>query len=261
MVTPGVSWRSNADILPGVAGTLQRAGAHIVRRAAATGLAGLAVSLFVGVMAFAFSTSPAEQPGQEPAALFLSASAKAAEVRTLSAVRPSVVEATSVSVVPVNEQALLASRLDDADLDAEFAPLEAPGGPVVAGAVATPEPRVAAAAFTSTPPLAAGDRIQATISFYYCQRGEQGLHPGDGGKFCGVMRDGDVVYPGAAACDYAYLGQRFRIQGDPLDRVYTCADTGSAVHGLHRDIWFMTSDEGWAWQLDVGQVAVIEVVE
>ena len=65
---------------------------------------------------------------------------------------------------------------------------------------------------------------------------------------------------GAAACDVAYLGQQFRIEGDPLGRVYKCADTGSAVHGLHRDIWFHSSSEGWNWQRSVGQAATIEIL-
>ena len=113
---------------------------------------------------------------------------------------------------------------------------------------------------TATPELRPGDRVLATVSFYYCVEGA-GPHPsGDGGGFCGAMRDGLVVYPGAAACDYAYLGQRFRIQGDPSRRVYECNDTGSAVHGLHRDIWFHTSDDGWRWQLLVGPQAVLEIV-
>ena len=108
--------------------------------------------------------------------------------------------------------------------------------------------------------LAPGDRVTATVSFYYCELGPKGRHPGDGGNFCGVMRDGTVVYDGAAACAYEYLGQQFRIEGDPTGRVYRCADTGSAVHGQHRDIWFMSSDEGWEWQLKVGQVATIEIL-
>ena len=113
---------------------------------------------------------------------------------------------------------------------------------------------------TATPTLRPGDRVLATVSFYYCVEGA-GPHPsGDGGNFCGAMRDGLVVYPGAAACDYEYIGQRFRIQGDPSQRVYECNDTGSAVHGLHRDIWFHTSDDGWRWQLAVGPQAVLEIV-
>lgn len=242
-------------------------------------------------MAFAFTTSPANRP-EETAARFITNNPKTSEVRALSAARPSEVEGTAVSVIPVNEQALLASR-DDAPTadttnatDAAIASTPAQGAaqpPASSGLVSADTivataaaeaarddagddgERVVAAAMTApagtTPPLGVGDRIQATLSFYYCERGERGLHPGDGGNFCGVMRDGDVVYPGAAACAYVYLGQRFRIEGDPTERTYTCADTGSAVHGLHRDIWFMDSDEGWSWQLDVGQVAIIEIVE
>ncbi|MYE31887.1 MAG: hypothetical protein F4X80_04365 [Chloroflexi bacterium] len=115
-----------------------------------------------------------------------------------------------------------------------------------------------AAHSTATPELQPGNRVVATVSFYYCTA-DSG-HPGDGGAWCGAMRDGTVVYPGAAACDYEYLGQQFRIEGDPTGRVYTCNDTGSAVHGLHRDIWFRTNAEGWSWQRDVGRRVVIEIV-
>jgi len=110
------------------------------------------------------------------------------------------------------------------------------------------------------PLLTAGDRVEVSLSFYYCVEGTSGMPSGDGGGFCGAMRDGTVVYPGAAACDYAYLGQTFRIVGDTSDTVYRCADTGSAVHGLHRDIWFNNSDDGWAWQGEVGSVATIEIL-
>ena len=111
-----------------------------------------------------------------------------------------------------------------------------------------------------TPALRPGDRIGVSVSFYYCEAGGKTAARGDGGGFCGAMRDGTVVYNGAAACDFVYLGQRFRIEGDPLGRIYRCADTGSAVHGLHRDVWFGSSDDGWAWQRSVGQAATIEVL-
>jgi hypothetical protein len=74
------------------------------------------------------------------------------------------------------------------------------------------------------------------------------------------MRNGDVVHPGAAACDVAYLGQRFIIEGDPTGRTYVCADTGGGVHRQHRDIWFLSNSEGWAWQAAVGRTAVIEIL-
>jgi hypothetical protein len=112
----------------------------------------------------------------------------------------------------------------------------------------------------ATPQMRAGDRVLATVSFFYCSS-VAGEASGDGGGFCGTMRDGSVVYAGAAACDVEYLGQRFRIEGDPTGRIYRCADTGSAVHGLHRDIWFPDNYSGWVWQLEVGYRVVIEIVE
>jgi hypothetical protein len=109
--------------------------------------------------------------------------------------------------------------------------------------------------------LQPGAQVSATVSYYYCQQGTNARGIGDGGGFCGHMRDGDIVYPGAAACSYDYLGQHFRIIGDPLERVYTCADTGSAVHGQHRDIWFLNSDDGMNWQAVVGRNITIEILE
>ncbi|MSQ30976.1 MAG: hypothetical protein EXR64_02975 [Dehalococcoidia bacterium] len=151
--------------------------------------------------------------------------------------------------VPVREQPFEASRIET--------PLPGP-------ATTAPDALVRATRVTpgagGTPSLAAGDRLSVSVSFYYCEAGGQTPARGDGGGFCGAMRDGSVVYNGAAACDHAYLGQHFRIEGDPLKRIYRCADTGSAVHGLHRDIWFHTSGDGWAWQRSVGEAATIEIL-
>lgn len=232
-----------------------------MRRATAAGLGGLTVALFVGVMSFAFTTSAAGQ-SSETVTRYLSTASKTAELRALSAVRPQVAAATAVSVVPVNEQALLASR--EVEDESEFPLLAGPTVEELEAATATASATAAVASAAeapdTTPGLQVGDRVTATVSFYYCRPGSEGLHPGDGGGFCGYMRNGDLVYSGAAACAYTYLGQRFRIQGDPLRRIYTCADTGNAVLGLHRDIWFYDSDDGWAWQLDIGQAAIIEIV-
>lgn len=112
----------------------------------------------------------------------------------------------------------------------------------------------------ATPKLIPGDRPVVTVSFYYCEEVPGAYEQGDGGGFCGRGRDGSPVRSGMAACDVAYLGQRFRIDGDPTGRTYVCADTGSAVHGLHRDIWFMDNRDGWIWQLETGTVAAIEVL-
>ena len=109
------------------------------------------------------------------------------------------------------------------------------------------------------PELSTGDRVTVSLSFYYCEH-SAGTPRGDGGGFCGVMRDGSSVYPGAAACDIAYLGQLFRIEDDPASLIYRCADTGSAVGAEHRDIWFQSSAEGWRWQLGIGRSAAIEIL-
>ena len=151
--------------------------------------------------------------------------------------------------------------IPDAALSSALTAARVPASETASQSVAaTAPPPAEAASAVVTGDLAPGDRVTATLSFYYCELGPKGRHPGDGGNFCGIMRDGTVVYEGAAACAYEYLGQQFRIEGDPTGRVYRCADTGSAVHGQHRDIWFMSSDEGWEWQLEVGQVATIEIL-
>ncbi len=223
-------------------------------------------------MSFAFTTRPAGQ-SQESVARYLTVTGRAVDLGQISAERTAEAVAsfvpggadeqrgssstgharlTSLSRVTIPDPALAgalaATRVTSAS--ASSVAVESPAAPAVAAEVAA----------SAGAALVPGDRVTATVSFYYCQLGVKGRHPGDGGNFCGVMRDGSVVYEGAAACAYEYLGQQFRIQGDPTGRVYRCADTGSAVHGLHRDIWFMSSDEGWEWQLEVGQVATIEIL-
>lgn len=265
-----------------MAGTIQRAGGEIIRRSTAAGLGGLAIALLVGVMSFALTTRPAGQQ-QESVARYLTMPARMVELGSASAERttqsvadllpggeslPSV--ADSVNARPLEAsfasvfvpdggapRALQAERVSMAEDGAATAVVEAPPPPAEAAAVSVAPPAPPA---PSEPALVPGDRVTATVSFYYCEVGPKGRHQGDGGNFCGAMRDGSIVYPGAAACAYTYLGQRFRIIGDPIDRVYTCADTGSAVHGLHRDIWFMSSDDGWEWQLELGQSATIEIL-
>lgn len=113
---------------------------------------------------------------------------------------------------------------------------------------------------STRPDFTPGTRVEVTLSYYYCTAGPSGRRVGDGGGFCGTMRNGVRVHSGATACAHRYLGQRFRIIGDPTARTYTCEDTGSAVHGLHRDVWFQTADAGRSWLRAVGQRAVIEIV-
>jgi len=225
-------------------------------------------------MSFAFTTRPAGQQ-QESVARYLTMPGRVIELgqasagHTTQAVASLVPGGADSSVAPENpdldtSRAMAVVPVPDPSIVAALASAQAlvsAGEAAAAVEVAAPPPaEVAVAADISEPALAPGDRVTATLSFYYCEVGPKGRHVGDGGNFCGVMRDGTVVYDGAAACAYAYLGQQFRIIGDPTGRVYRCADTGSAVHGQHRDIWFMSSDAGWEWQLEVGQVATIEIL-
>ena len=104
------------------------------------------------------------------------------------------------------------------------------------------------------------ETVEASLSYYYCNQGSVAASIGDGGGWCGAMANGEVVHEGAAACDRAHLGQRFRIVGDPLGLTYTCKDTGSAVHGQHRDIWFDISDDGYRWIVGVGYTAQVQIL-
>ncbi|MDA0256972.1 MAG: hypothetical protein O3C25_04425, partial [Chloroflexi bacterium] len=131
-----------------------------------------------------------------------------------------------------------------------------PGSVVTVRRANSAPPAVAAPA----PPAPLPGSGLGTITYYYCHQGANPRGIGDGGGFCGVMASGSVVYDGAAACAREFLGQRFRIAGDPTGRVYTCADTGSAVARENRDVWFADSDAGWEWWQAVGHHAEVEVL-
>jgi len=105
------------------------------------------------------------------------------------------------------------------------------------------------------------DYFETSITYYYCVPGENKASHGDGGGYCGGMANGETVHEGAAACKPGLLGQRFTIEGDPTERVYECTDTGGSVLQDHRDIWFMHSDEGYAWWLEVGERAFIHILD
>lgn len=218
----------NLDSLSRSAGrALRRA---LVRAAVAAGT-GLVVAVAIGVGAFVLGVRP-------PAAIGGATSAAASMIPTAPAELRSLFVRTeradpAPTVIPASARPFEASRAEAASTD--VAPVAAPL-------------------------LRAGDRIGVTVSFYYCEAGANPRVYGDGGGFCGHMRDGSVVRPGAAACDVSYLGQRFRIEGDPDQREYVCNDTGNLVHGLHRDIWFNVADDGADWLLKVGREAVIQVL-
>ena len=123
-----------------------------------------------------------------------------------------------------------------------------------AGAMTTPDPEPTAT------PEPAGVVVEARITYFYCNQGTIAAGIGDGGGWCGTMRNGEVVHEGAAACSRDNFGQRFRIIGDPLNLTYECKDTGSAVHGEQRDIWFENSDDALNWIRVVGDTAQVEIL-
>lgn len=249
MIVPSRGWSGPppADILPSVRRKLLKGLARSARRAALLTTLCLVVALGVGVGGFAASSEPSL------------ALASALTGTPSTPVTPPPASALSLPSTPAHASSAAGVAVPELAFE-----LSRTGAPIAETSVVGSEDVVRASRLvtpsTPTPTLHAGDRIKVTVSFYYCQFGTGSPARGDGGGFCGAMRDGSVVYNGAAACDYAYLGQRFRIEGDPLGRIYRCADTGSAVHGLHRDIWFGSSDEGWQWQRSVGQTATIEIL-
>jgi len=214
-----------------IRGSLGRALRRVFVRAAWAAGASFASAIAIGIGAFFLGVSPPEEIGGATSAAASMLPQGAGELRSMF-VRTERIEPTP-TVIPTNAQAFEASRAEAASTQVARIP---------------------------TPPLRAGDRIAASLSFYYCEPGTNPRVIGDGGGFCGHMRDGTIVRPGAAACDYGYLGQRFRVEGDPEQRDYVCNDTGNLVHGLHRDIWFNVADDGADWILKVGRSAVIEIL-
>lgn len=240
--------------------------------AQAAAVSALSLVLAVGVALATFAAAPLAEP---PTAFAAAAIAPAPEGPPALALRARLASATVARTILDQIHAGAERAATGADRASVDATLDAPRW--AAESVSALLPRTSdldavgalrargtsttlAVTTLGTPALADGDRVIAPITFYYCDRATPDSPIGDGGTFCGHMRDGDIVYSGAAACDFAYLGQRFRIVGDPTGRSYTCADTGSAVHGLHRDIWFQTSDEGVVWQLFIGRRAEIEIL-
>lgn len=243
-----------------MAGNFSGACRRVLRRAIAVSTGTFFLAITAGIVAW-FGAAPQSLPAaSQLAAVFTSP----AELRSGEALL-SEGDGSRPMVLAVSGGTLQAAQ---AALDAEVEPEPTPEA-ISATLAVVEQPAPPAPAPPAAPPperptleeLTAGQQVAATVSYYYCQQGSNPRGIGDGGGFCGAMRDGTVVYPGAAACAHAYLGQHFRIVGDPLERVYTCADTGSAVHGQHRDIWFMNSDDGMNWQAVVGRNITIEILE
>ena len=125
---------------------------------------------------------------------------------------------------------------------------------------ATPEPEPTATPEPEPTATPGGTTVEARITYFYCNQGTISASIGDGGGFCDHMANGEIVHEGAAACSRDNFRQRFRIIGDPNGLIYTCKDTGNAVHGEQRDIWFDNSDDGLNWIREVGTTALVEIL-
>lgn len=96
-------------------------------------------------------------------------------------------------------------------------------------------------------PAMGDDPRWTRITFYACIPG----------GYCHTTASGVQVAEGMAACDPSRLGQRFRIEGDPTGRTYTCTDTGN-FGGQWVDVWHYRAEDGWRWQAQVGSWAWVE---
>ena len=97
-----------------------------------------------------------------------------------------------------------------------------------------------------------GQEVVCDLTFYTCIGGY--------GAYCGTMANGQVVFPGAAACGYAFmLGQRFQIVDDPTGRIYECCDRGLGPYWWI-DIWFYDIAEGQAWRNQLGNPVTIRLL-
>jgi hypothetical protein len=99
-------------------------------------------------------------------------------------------------------------------------------------------------------PIPIGTKLASTTTFYACL----------GNGFCGRMANGEGVHASAAACSSNLaLGTKFRIDGDPSGRVFTCLDRG-ALTPTWVDVFFYDAADGWAWQANIGTSNTITIV-
>ena len=118
-------------------------------------------------------------------------------------------------------------RSDVAEPDAPTPEPTTGPAPAKAGADAVEE--------RAQPDLAAdgtgGQAVDVWITFYTCP------------PYCGDPAGPLPLGEGQAACDPAYMGRRFALNGAD----YVCNDTGSAVWGAHVDLFFWSAADGWAY--------------
>lgn len=83
--------------------------------------------------------------------------------------------------------------------------------------------------------------ISVYVTFYSCP------------PYCNHPAGPLPLAEGQAACDPAYMGRRFLLNGAE----YICNDTGSAVWGNHVDIFFWDEADGWAYLARYGTTGIL----
>ncbi len=81
-----------------------------------------------------------------------------------------------------------------------------------------------------------GNTTTVYISFYSCP------------PYCGDPSGPLPLADGQAACDWAYMGRRFLLNGQE----WICNDTGGMVQGAHMDLFFSSESEGWSYLSQYG---------
>jgi len=111
---------------------------------------------------------------------------------------------------------------------------------------ATPAPLVAPPSVPVVPepspiPEPVPGNIEVYVTFYSCP------------PYCGDPSGPLPLGEGQAACDWAYMGRRFTLNGQE----WICNDTGGLVHGNHVDLFFWDANNGWAYLAQYGTRGIL----
>jgi len=110
---------------------------------------------------------------------------------------------------------------------------------VVLDATATPVVPVVSELVSAPEPVQPDQGVYVT--FYSCP------------PYCGDPSGPLPLGEGQAACDWAYMGRRFLLNGQE----WICNDTGGLVHGNHVDLFFWDANNGWAYLAQYGTRGVL----
>ena len=96
-----------------------------------------------------------------------------------------------------------------------------------------------------TIPPTESPKMPMYVTFYSCP------------PYCGDPSGPLPLGEGQAACDWAYMGRRFTLNGHE----WICNDTGGLVHGNHVDLFFWDANNGWAYLAQYGTEGILTWVK